>query len=186
MMKTFSKLSWTALLSVLVFASCKKDIRPLDVNLSAVNTLLAPVDQQDIKLEPRTGPNLVFKWSPATTPDSGLILYQVVFDKAGGNFSKPIYEKVSDGSGVQTQATITQKEMNKIASLAGIETSSTGKLEWAVLASKAANAKISTKTRTLQIERPAGFAELPDSLYLTGTATEAGGDITKAIPLKET
>jgi hypothetical protein len=97
----------------------------------------------------------------------------------------PVYQTVSDGSGQQTQATISQKEMNKIASLAGIAASSSGKVLWTVIASKGANQKPASVFRTLVLERPAGFAEPPDSLYLTGTATEGGDQIASAVPFKK-
>jgi len=175
-----------ATLTLLLIASCKKDIKPLDLTLTAVSNLSAPADNSDIKLQPATGGNIVFQWSAAQTPDSGVVLYEVAFDKADGNFSEPLYKILADGSGIQTQATVSQKDLNKIAALAGIDASSSGKVKWAVLASKATNSVISSQTRTLQIERPAGFATVPDSLFLYGTATEAGNDPTNAIPLKKT
>lgn len=183
-MKTYIKFLTASLIIPLVFTACKKDVRDLDVSLTAVNTLLLPSDQQDIQLQPQTGASIVFQWQAASTPDSGLILYQVVFDKEDGDFSNPVYKVLSDGSGVQTTATITQKQMNQIAAAAGIAASSSGKIKWAVVASKAANTKVSTASRTLTIERPAGFANIPDSLFLTGTATEAGAS--GPIPLKKT
>jgi starch-binding outer membrane protein SusE/F len=67
-----------------------------------------------------------------------------------------------------------------------VASSTSGTLKWAVIVSKAINAKVSTTTQTIQVTRPAGFAVLPDSLYLTGSATEPGSDITKAIALKKT
>lgn len=185
-MKTFIKIGCAAVLAILAFGACKKNMRALDLRISPVSTLTSPADQDNIQIQPQTGGNIVFKWDAATTPDSGLILYEVAFAKADGDFSNPIYKVVSDNSGVQTQATITQKVLNKIAAAAGIAASSSGKIKWAVLASKAATSTVSSETRTLTLERPAGFAELPDSLYITGTATEAGDDITKAIPLKKT
>jgi len=169
-----------------VFTSCKKDVRALNLNVTAVSNLSAPADNSDIKLEPITGANIIFQWSAASTPDSGVVLYEVAFDKTDGDFSNPVFKILSDGSGLQTQASISQKDLNKIAALAGIASSSSGKIKWAVLATKATNAVLSTQSNTLQIERPAGFAELPDSLYITGTATESGDDITKAIPLRKT
>ena len=175
-----------ATLTLLLIASCKKDIKPLDLTLTPVSNLSAPADNADIQLQPATGGNIVFQWSAAQTPDSGVVLYEVAFDKADGNFSEPLYKILADGSGIQTQATVSQKDLNKIASLAGIEASSSGKVKWAVLASKATNSKLVLETRTLQIERPAGFATVPDSLFLFGTATEAGNDPTNAIPLKKT
>lgn len=184
--KSFIKWGFMVLLTMLVISSCKQDIRSLDISFTPVSTLIGPSDQQDLKLNAQSDSNIVFQWTPATTPDSGLILYQVAFDSVGSNFSKPIYKVLSDGSGVMTQATVSQKLLNQIAALAGIQASSTGKVAWTVIASKAANAKASSMTRTLILERPAGFAVLPDSLFLTGSATEAGTDITKAIPMKKT
>jgi len=168
-----------------VFTSCKKDVRALNLNVTAVSNLSAPADNSDIKLEPLTGANIVFQWSAASTPDSGVILYEVAFDKADGDFSNPVSKVLSDGSGLQTQASISQKDLNKIAAAAGIASSASGEIKWAVLATKATNEILSSQTYTLKIERPAGFVTLPDSLYITGTATEAGDDITKAIPLKK-
>lgn len=175
-----------ALLLLFFITSCKKDVRPLDVNITPVASLVAPVDGANIKLDPVGGSSLVFQWTGAQTPDSGVVLYEIAFDKADGDFSHPIYKSVSDGSGIQLKATITQKQLNKIASLGGIQSSGTGKIKWAVFASKASNEKISLVTRMLQLERPAGFAVVPDSLFITGTATEGGSDITKAIALKKT
>jgi starch-binding outer membrane protein SusE/F len=181
-----SSLSLLASLALLLITSCKKDIKRLDLTITPVGSLAAPVDNSDIQLQPATGASIVFQWSPAQTPDSGLILYEVAFDKVDGNFSNPVYKILSDGSGVQNQASVSQKDLNKIAALAGIKASGSGKIKWAVLASKATNAKISTETRTLQIERPAGFATVPDSLFIFGNATEAGNDPANAIPLKKT
>jgi hypothetical protein len=185
MKNIFSFLGLTLLITY-TFTACKKDVRSLNLNVTAVNNLSAPADNSDIKLDPLTGANIIFQWSAASTPDSGIILYEVVFDKADGDFSNPVSKVLSDGSGLQTQASISQKDLNKIAALAGIASSSSGKIKWTVLATKAANAVLSSQSNTLQIERPAGFATSPDSLYITGTATEAGDDITKAIPLKKT
>jgi hypothetical protein len=175
-----------SVLVLILITSCKKEIKPLDVSITPVSSLGAPADNSDIQLQPATGASVVFKWSPAQTPDSGLILYEVAFDKVDGDFSSPVYKILADGSGTQTQATVSQKDLNKIAALAGIQASNSGKIKWGVLASKATNVKISTQTRTVQIERPAGFATVPDSLFIFGTATEAGNDPANAIALKKT
>jgi starch-binding outer membrane protein SusE/F len=185
-MKNLITSGMLALVTMLCITSCKKDVRTLDLNLTPVSNLTAPADGADIVLQPVTGAGIVFQWSAAQTPDSGVVLYEIAFDKADGDFSHPVYKTVSDGLGVQTQATVSQKDLNKIASLAGIQASSSGKVKWAVIASKATNGKISAETRMLQIERPAGFATVPDSLYIFGTATEAGDDVSKAIPLTKT
>ncbi|MDP9081419.1 MAG: SusE domain-containing protein [Bacteroidota bacterium] len=185
-MKTLVKSGFMVMLAIIAFTSCKKDTRTLSLGLNPVGTLSAPSDQADIKLAPATGASLVFQWSATQAADGDLVLYEVAFDKADGNFSKPVYKTLSDGSGVQAQATITQKDLNKIASLAGIRASSSGKIKWAIIASKATNKVVSTVSRSITIERPAGFAVLPDALFLTGTATEGGTDMTKAVPFKKT
>jgi len=172
------------MLAILAFNSCKKDTRALDLTVAPVTTLDAPADQASFSLQPATGPSIVFKWEPSATQD--LVLYEVAFDKANGDFSKPIYKVLSDGSGIQTQATITQKVLNTIASLAGVAASSTGTFKWAVIVSKATNAKVSTVNHTIQVTRPAGFAIVPDSLFLTGSSTEQGTDASKAIAFKNT
>ncbi|WPU97195.1 SusE domain-containing protein [Mucilaginibacter sp. cycad4] len=184
-MKRLFVLALTALAVAFVISSCKKDKRALDTSISAVNTLAAPLNASSINLQ-AGGPAVTFKWSAATAIDGGLIMYEVTFDKAGGDFSKPVYRILSDGSGVQAQATIPQDTLNKIASLAGVASSSIGTLKWTVIASKATNMQLSKISNTLQVSRPAGFAVPPTTLFLTGTATEGGTDISKAIPFKQT
>jgi hypothetical protein len=184
-MRRLIKSGFMVLLAVAAFASCKKNNYALNSSVVPVSSLTAPSDQTSISLQP-TGANIVFQWTPSSSQATSMVLYEVAFDKAGGDFSHPIYKILSDGSGVQAQATITQDTLNKVASYAGIASSSTGALKWAVIASVAANTVVSNATHTLQITRPAGFAVLPTAMYLTGSATEGGTDVTKAIAMKQT
>lgn len=174
------------LLAVIAASSCKKENHPLNLELTPVGTLATPNDNADVNLDPTSAASVLFKWEPASTDDGGLILYEVAFDKDGGDFSKPVYKAVSDGAGAKTQITLTHKDLNKIANAAGINASSTGKLKWTVIASKGTNAKPASASRTLQLARPAGFAENPAELYITGSATEGGADLSKAVKLKKT
>ncbi|MBL4677128.1 MAG: SusE domain-containing protein [Mucilaginibacter sp.] len=173
------------LLVMIITGSCKKDGRPLNLNLSPVGALATPNDNADVKLDPTSSATVLFKWD-AVASEEGLVLYEVAFVKEGGDFSKPVTKVLSDGAGVQSQLTITHKDLNKIANAAGIAASSAGKLKWTVIASKGANAKPASVSRTLQLERPAGFAENPVDLYITGSATEGGTDLSKAVKLKKT
>jgi hypothetical protein len=184
-MRRYIKSGIMALLAITVFASCKKNNYALNSTVAPVTSLTAPTDQTSISLQ-TTGANIIFQWAPSTTQATSMVLYEVAFDKAGGDFSHPVYKILSDGSGVQSQATITQDTLNKVASYAGIASSSSGTLKWAVFASVATNEVVSTVTHTLQITRPAGFAVLPAAMYITGTATEGGADVTKAIVMKQT
>ncbi len=176
----------TALLAAMAIVSCKKDTRALDDQLTAVGTLSAPANATTLKLQPG-GSSVPFSWSAASAASGGVVLYEVVFDKADGNFSKPVYRILADGSGAQTQATIPQDTLNKIASLAGIGSLGTGTLKWTIMASKATNVQVTGSANTIQITRPAGFAVPPNALYLTGSGTEAGAtDLSKAIAFKQT
>jgi hypothetical protein len=185
-MKKIIRLAGVMLLAVIAVSSCKKENHPLNLNFTPVGSLATPNDNADVKLDPTSSATILFKWDAASTDDGGVILYEVAFDKEGGDFSKPVYKVVSDGGGVKTEVTITHKDLNKIASSAGIASLSTGKLKWTVIASKGTSAKPASASRTLQMARPAGFAESPVDLYITGSATEGGTDLSKAVKLKKT
>lgn len=179
-MKPIFKLGALVLIAITALASCKKDEHQLNTNVNAVTSLSAPADQSSFKLTPGGG-NITFQWQATSTADP--VLYEVVFDKTTGNFSHPLYRLLSDGGGVQAQATVSQDTLNKVASLAGIAPLSTGNLKWAVIVSLAANAKLSTQQRTISVTRP---IVLPTTMYIMGTATEGGAGIKNAIPLKQT
>jgi hypothetical protein len=182
-MKKIFLLSLWVLLYALALNSCKKDDKTLDTSVQPVTVINAPSNDTSITIAPTTGTSVVFKWAPSASQD--LVLYEVAFDKTGGDFSKPIYKVVSDGSGVQTQATISQKTLNTIANAAGIAALASGSIKWTVITSKVTTNKVSPVNHTLQVTRPAGFATVPTALYLTGSATEQGTDASKAIAFKK-
>lgn len=172
------------LVSLLFLAACKEEVIELNENLSAVTVLNLPAENSTITLAPTTDASVTFNWEEAVAEDGNLVLYEVALDKESGDFSQPVFKSVSDGGGVEPQLTLTHKELTKIAAMGGIESSSTGKLKWTIIASKASNQKVGAVSRLIQLTRPAGFAEVPTAVYLTGSATESGDDVTKAIPLK--
>lgn len=174
-----------AILAMLAVTSCKKDVRSLNSNIGAVGTLNLPEEGANIDLKDPSVTAVQFTWEPATTEDGGVVLYEIAFAKDGGDFSSPIYKVVSDGAGIQPRVTITNKDLLKIAAFGGIEALSSGKVKWMVIASKGTNKKPGTISRVLGLERPAGFAEIPENLYITGSATEGGDDVTKAIQLTQ-
>ena len=185
-MKNLKKIALLTLLVCAAAVSCKKDNKTLNENISQLGSLTIPLNQASIKLTPsNAAASQQFKWGSATPEDGGLVLYEVAFDKEGGNFTAPVFRVVSDGGGVQPQVTISHKDLTKIAALCGINSSSTGKVSWTVISSKASSRKASGETRMLQLERPAGFAEVPAELYLTGSASEGGDDLSKAVKFKK-
>ncbi|RFM37065.1 SusE domain-containing protein [Chitinophaga silvisoli] len=183
-MKTYF-LHILAIMSLLA-ASCKKDDYKLNTNMKPVPALSAPVDDKYIKLQPTTSASVAFEWEQARAEDGSLVLYEVVFDKESGDFSAPLATISSDGGGVNNKLTLSHKDLNTIAAKAGIASLATGKLKWTVNASKGYNIQKAAETRTIEVERPNGFAEIPVDVYLTGSATEAGDNLAAAMKLKST
>jgi starch-binding outer membrane protein SusE/F len=172
-------------LALLAFMGCEKDKNLDHTAVTAVKNIFTPEDNRFVKLQPATSASVVFEWEQAKAEDGGLVMYEIAFDKEGGDFSKPVYKMVSDNGGVYNRATVTHKTLNSVASLAGIPSLGTGKLKWTVYSSKGINEVKSAVTRTIELQRPAGFATLPADVFLTGTATEAGATLASAAKLKQ-
>jgi hypothetical protein len=165
---------------------CNSDDDSINTNITSVNSLFAPEDNLFVKLAPTTEASVVFEWEQSKAEDGTLVLYEIAFDTEAGDFSSPVYKMVSDNRGLENSLTLGHKDLNRIANFAGIPSLGIGKLKWTVLASKGINVKQSEMVRTIEVERPAGFAEAPADLYLTGEATEAGASVAEAIKFKQT
>lgn len=184
-MKTI--LNNTILLLSIIFlvSSCKSDdMNYSDANITPVNKLYEPTDGRAIKLLSSATASLFFEWEASKAEDSGSPLYEVVFDKEGGDFSSPIFKVVSDNSGFSGHATILHKDLNKIAGLAGIGAQETGTVIWTVVSSRGLNEAKAKESRKLVITRLAGFTEIPDEVFITGEGSEAGTNLSEALPLK--
>lgn len=172
-----------ALSAALVACSSNGEVRDLDVN--AVDKLYSPADQKAVVLQSSSSATIYFEWEPSIAEDGGAVLYEVIFDKSDGDFSNPIAIVTADNNGAESHATITHKTINQIAASAGIESSAQGTIKWTVWASKGINPVKATEERSLIVTRLAGFAEIPDNLYITGEATEVGSDISNARIMKK-
>ncbi|MDP4183967.1 MAG: SusE domain-containing protein [Bacteroidota bacterium] len=170
--------------TILSLASCAKDDSLSNLNVNAVQTLYEPINNKSVVLQTSATASVYFEWEPALSEDGALTLYQVAFDKEGGDFSNPLYVATADNNGANTHVSITHKQLNKIAALAGIASSATGKLSWTVISSKGVNPKAGASSNTLEVTRLAGFAEVPSSVYITGEGSEGGSDLTNASEMK--
>ncbi len=169
--------------TALFFAGCKKSERSINLNLTEVPGLFAPADNTYIKLKPATNQTVVFEWDQAKAEDGSLVLYEVAFDQADGDFSKPFYTVVSDNRGVDNKLTVTHGDLSKIAALGGANFFERKKFKWTVLSSKGTNVKKAAVSNIIDLERPGGFAVLPGTLYITGTATEGGAALSGALQM---
>ena len=162
------------LLALSALTGCKKDEAALDSTITPVSNVFSPADNQFVKLDPPTNAVVTFQWQPAQVADGTVVLYEVLFDKVGGDFSKPFYSQVSGTNGLDNKLVLSHGELNKIAALAGIAAQDRGKMIWSVNASKGLNVVRSSVTRTLEVQRPAGFAVIPGKVYIYGAGTEYG------------
>ena len=170
---------------ILTFTACSSDGEVRDLGVTAVKTLYEPDNGKSVVLQPSASSSLYFEWEPSLAEDGGVVLYEVVFDKVDGDFSDPVYISTADNNGGSNHATITHKQLNQIAALAGIESAAQGTLKWTVYASKGIDPVRAEEERTLTLTRLAGFAEVPSQLYITGEATEVGADLDKAMVMKK-
>ncbi|MEG1380578.1 MAG: SusE domain-containing protein, partial [Bacteroidales bacterium] len=167
--------------SLLSLFSCTEDMNFKDVKVTPVKKLYTPAEGKQIQLLASTTASLFFEWEASKTEDSGSPLYEVVFDKEGGNFSNPIYRVPADNMGFRNYASISHKILNNIWGLAGIGAGDTGTLIWSVVASRGLNEVLALEAKSLSLTRLVGFEVLPDQLYITGEGSEAGTDISAAI-----
>ena len=116
------------LLLMVGLAGCDKDERDINDTISDVTAFYAPNDNLFVRLEPATSASVVFEWEQARAEDGSLVMYEVAFDKEGGDFKSPIYKMTSDGNGVQPRLTLSHKDLNRIANFAGIALIITGLL----------------------------------------------------------
>ncbi|MCU0354807.1 MAG: SusE domain-containing protein [Cytophagales bacterium] len=185
MKRILSIITVGALALLVANTACERE-EGLNLNLTAPDSLRTPANDVSVRIDLIANPSVVFEWKPGQAADGALLLYEVAFDKENGDFSNPVFKLASDGNGVQPKATIQHRDLNKIAGLAGIAALAKGKLKWTVLASKGTNVQQAAQTRLVNVERPAGFSEIPVDLYLTGDATEFGTELSRAARLQQT
>lgn len=169
-------------LTILFSVSCSDDDSMSNTNVTAVNSLYAPENNKFFNLGAQS--SALFEWEASKAEDNGVVLYDVVFDKEDGDFSNPIYVMPSDGKGFQRTLNLPFTELNKIAAMAGIPSESIGKLKWTVNASKGINVQPTDVFGIIEVERPGGFPT-PDELFITGSATETGDDLSAAFSMKK-
>ncbi|MBC6610053.1 SusE domain-containing protein [Hymenobacter sp. BT507] len=167
-----------------IFSACNDDDNALDETITPVSNLISPVNNAFIRLDPPSNAAVTFEWGQARAADGTVVLYELVFDKEGGDFSKPVYSIASGTNGLDNRLVLSHGDLNRIADIAGIKSQQQGKLIWTVNASKGLNVQKGTETRMMTLERPAGFSTLPPTLYLTGSGTEAGANASQAIQFK--
>lgn len=166
-----------------LFIACDSEGVVRDYGVTSVQKLYNPDNGKAVVLHAKG--SLTFEWEPALAEDGGNPLYEVAFDKEDGDFSSSVAIIAADNNGGVNRATLTHKQINKIAADAGIESAEVGTLKWTVYSSKGYEAIKAQEERTITVTRLAGFADIPEQVYITGEATEGGADLSNALIMKE-
>lgn len=182
-MRNINRILWM-LVTALIFTCCNKDDNTFNSNVSAIKTIFSPSNDYSIDLGQSS--SLLFEWDQARAADGGIVLYTLAFAQPDGDFAKPVYTISSDQNGLLNKATLTKETLNKIAKLAGAKPLETATLKWTVYSTKGDHLVAADSSRMITITRPPGLDNPPANLYLTGTATEGGTDISKAVQFKQT
>lgn len=145
--------------------------------------IMLPESDQSIILDQET-PNetITFTWEPAISTAGYAITYAVVIDTLGStNFDTPIYEVLSSNSGNSTSAIISFAAIDEALSIAGYVVDESSQLTCAIKAMSLSKSAYDEKT--IAITR---FEDeiIPTRLYISGTATENGNNLSEAIQLK--
>lgn len=184
MKKRYIPITLCALVA-LMLAACSDNMGTPDKRLAPVTTFVEPIDAREVVLQPDLAASLYFEWERVDPAEAGILTYHIAFDRGDGDFTSPIHIVKADNNGFANTATISHKDMNKIAGKGGINPSDVGTLKWAVFSSKGADMIQSSVQHSLIVTRLGGFDEIPLQLYITGAATETGSNIANAYELKK-
>lgn len=172
----------TLLASIMVCLSwigCTEDMEYKDAKVSQVTDIYSPNDNVAVELVASATASLYFEWSPSLTQDQASPLYEVLFTTEDGSFDKPVYRALSDDGGLQPHATITHKQLDKVCSLAGVESGEVANLKWTVNSCKGLNEARAAAVHHLTITRLNAFENIPNALYIYGAGAE-GADAAAA------
>ena len=124
---------------------------------------------ETVLLDVGSSERVVFFWSGGEAADGGLILYEVLFDVAGGNFSNPVASFQSD-RGSQSRLTLTHSQLNVIARDGGVGIGQTGSFIWTVKAARGGVVKDCGIFKEITLTRGDGIDAIPESLAIAGSA----------------
>ncbi len=168
---------FTIALTALTAVSCNQDMEYNPGGVSGVQHLYAPDNSYYVELASGNGQYVDFTWEGSNAEDGGAPLYEVVFysDAAGSQELSRI------NAGAANSLSIAHKDINKVMNLAGVEPDSEGAVYWSVVASRGiSDAPSRPEPRELVVKRMKGFKIAPENLYLVGSSTETGADISLA------
>lgn len=155
---------------ILLFAGCQPTYE-LNTAFTMPTSLDSPAS---VVLDVTSSNTVVLSWEGGSAADGGVVLYEVLFDAPGGDFSNPIAVIPSD-QGALSQLTLSHAELNTIARKAGVKPNETGEFIWTVRGSKGGESKLFDGYQTIRVTRGEGIDNMPVKLYVAGAAAAEAG-----------
>lgn len=149
---------------------CSDDGNQINYRIQTGDRLYLPKSNTAYDLS--LGMDIRFEWSPSVAEDNGFVSYELLFDRADGDFSQPLAALTSQLTGSQTYLSVPAKELNTVARAAGIGSHQTGDIRWTVRASKGINGSLYAESRLLTVTTMNSMSPLPKTVTLTGEAVE--------------
>lgn len=125
--------------------------------------------------------SIVLYWDRTVAENGTPVYYTVLFTGENGDFQNPAYSISSNNIGWDDTLKVVPKTLDLIAEKCGIPSEQSGKIRWCIKAGNGVNHVLSTNESSFSVKRPKGIADYPITLFLMGSATEAGDSISKAI-----
>ncbi|WP_210462926.1 SusE domain-containing protein [Rufibacter roseolus] len=177
-----------ALLFVVGACEEQDNIEPVGNWELSAPVLANPAENATITLD-QASPNATtrFEWAPAMSSKNYGVTYRLVIDSAANaDFSTPILSMPTGNGGKNLFITPTAVQIDQALSMAGYDANAVAQLKWAVVAQSLSKETVSAG-KPISIKRFVNETH-PDRLYISGTATEKGADVSQAIqmrPLKD-
>lgn len=145
--------------------------------------ILTPEANQSIVLDQDTPTESVtFSWEPAVSSEGYAVTYEVLMAPAGTtDFSAPFFTSESSNNGTNTSLSISYEALNQALAFSGFLANEAAQVTFAIRSNSLSKSSLSTSD--LSITRFENEV-LPQSLYISGTATENNNDLSQAIALK--
>lgn len=151
-------------------SGCVQDKDPVNYDIYPGNELYLPADGASVDLG--RGADVEFQWAPSVAHDNGYVSYEILFDKADGDFSSPVAVAAGQLNGSKPYLSMTSKSLNSAARAAGVAMGQTGTLKWTVRASKGLKGSVYSVSRLLTVTTVNSMDPLPAYVTLTGSATD--------------
>lgn len=182
--KNLFKVLFSVMLSF-TFNSCETEdnLQPEGEWELSAPIILAPTEDQSIVLDEDTpSESVTFSWEPAVSSAGYAVTYEVLMVPAGTtDFSEPFFTSESSNNGTNTSLSLSYEALDQALAFAGFPANEVAQVTFAVRANSLSKSSLSTANISIT-----GFETeaLPQSLYISGTATENNDDLSQAIALR--